>query len=194
MSLVWYAVQTNPCCERRAEKGLREHGFTVFMPEETKWKRGRSKQRERINAPLFTGYLFVGLGPWQSLYRVRQIDGVRGLVLTSEGVPAEIGFIPVIDEKTGLYVRGPDGTPLEVHPVYDLQARQASGEFDHTPAKRSAFSQGDDARILAGPFKGHVGKMLAADDDGRVSLMLRGIFAGGIVVDDDYLEPVQKAA
>lgn len=180
MTLRWYAVQSNPCCETKAAKGLREHGFTVFLPVETKWKRSRSKARERVNTPLFTGYLFVGLGPWQSLYHVRQIDGVRGLVLTSDGVPAEISPILI------------DGKP--VHPIYDLEARQAAGEFDHTPAKRSAFSQGDDARILAGPFKGHVGKMLSADDDGRVSLMLKGIFAGGIVVDDDHLEPVERKA
>lgn len=178
--LKWYAVQTNPLCERKAEAGLREHGFTVYLPVETKWKRSRSKARERVDHPLFTGYLFVGLGPWQSIYQVRQIDGVRGLVLNADGSPAEIQWIEVKGEP--------------VHPVYDLQARQASGEFDHTPAKRSAFSQGDDARILMGPFKGHVGQMLAADDDGRVSLMLKGIFAGGIVVDDDHLEPVPKAA
>lgn len=178
--LKWYAVQTNPLCERRAESGLREHGFTVFLPVETKWKRSRAKARERVNHPLFTGYLFVGLGPWQSLYHVRQIDGVRGLVLTTDGTPAEINPL-VIDGR-------------EVHPVYDLQARQLAGEFDHTPAKRSAFSQGDDARILAGPFKGHVGQMLSADDHGRVSLMLKGIFAGGIVVDDDHLEPVESVA
>lgn len=178
--LKWYALQTNPCCERKAEAGLREHGFTVFLPVETRWKRSRAKQRKRVDIPLFTSYLFVGLCPWQSLYHVRLVDGVRGIVLTSDGVPAEIGSREI------------DGR--EVHPIYDLQARQASGEFDHTPAKRSAFSRGDDARILAGPFKGHVGQMLSADDEGRVSLMLRGIFAGGIVVDDDHLEPVERAA
>jgi transcriptional antiterminator RfaH len=176
--LRWYAVQSNPVCEAKAARGLREHGFTVFLPVETKWKRStRTKRRERVNTPLFTGYLFVGLCPGQSLYHVRQIDGVRGLVLTSDGAPAEI---------TPVQIRGE-----EVHPIYDLQSRQLAGEFDHTPAKRSAFSQGDDARILAGPFKGHVGQMLSADDHGRVSLMLKGIFAGGIVVDDDHLEPVE---
>lgn len=178
--LTWYVVQTNPQCERRAEAGLKEHGFTVFCPLETRWKRSRSKARERVDRPLFTGYLFVGLCPWQSLYHVRQIDGVKSLVQNADGSPAEIGWLEIKGER--------------VHPIYDLQARQAAGEFDHTPAKRSAFSKGDDARILAGPFKGHVGKMLSADDHGRVSLMLKGIFAGGIIVDDDHLEPVLKAA
>lgn len=170
--LIWYAVNANPCCERKAAAGLREHGFTVFLPVETKWKRGKNKARERVDSPLFVGYLFVGIGPGQSLYHVRQIDGVRGLVLTGGNVPAEV----------------------HAGSVYDLQARQAAGEFDRTPAKRSAFHQGEDARILSGPFKGHIGKMLEADDEGRVKLMLSGMFAGGIVVDDDHLEPVQKAA
>ena len=43
----WYAVQSNPVCEAKAAKGLREHGFMVFLPVETKWKRSRAKQRER---------------------------------------------------------------------------------------------------------------------------------------------------
>lgn len=175
--LTWYAVSTNPQCERKAEAGLREHGFTVFCPLETRWKRSKSKARVRSDRPLFTGYLFVGLCPGQSLYHVRQIDGVKGIVHTTDGRPAEIGPVEIEGRA--------------VHPIYDLQARQLAGEFDHTPAKRSAFSQGDDARILAGPFKGHVGKMLSADDQGRVSLMLKGIFAGGIIVDDDHLEPVE---
>jgi len=170
--LIWYAVQTNPSCEAKALKGLLEQGVTAYLPEEVRWSRSRSKARVRIGKPLFTGYLFAGIGPWQSLYQIRQIDGVRGVVTTGQGVPAE----------------------LNARFVSDLQARQASGEFDHTPAKRSAFSQGDDARILAGPFKGQIGKMLAADDDGRVRLMLSGMFAGGIVVDDDHLEPVARAA
>lgn len=168
MSLTWYAVATNPRCETRAASGLRERGFDVFLPVETRWKRSRAKARERVDTPLLTGYLFVGLNPGKSLYDVRLQDGVRGIVAGSSGKAAEIR--PAF--------------------VYELQARQAAGEFDHTPAKRSAYARGGKARILNGPFKDQIGEMLAADDKGRVQLMLQGLFAGKMWVDDDHLEAI----
>lgn len=187
--LKWYAIQTNPCCEAKAAKGLTEHGFTVYLPAETNWKRNKAKARERVNKPLFTGYIFVGLGPWQSLYHVRQIDGVRGMVLTSEGVPAEIGWRPVVNPETGRFIIGEDGKPLKAHMVYDLQARQASGEFDHTPARRSMFRKGDKARImLDGPLKDQIVEVLDATDEGRVKLLLSAKFGWTTTLDSDQLE------
>ena len=187
--LTWYAAQTNPRCEAKAVAGLKEHGFSTFLPVETKWKRSRSKARERVNTPLFTGYLFVGLCPGQSLYHVRQIDGVRGLVLCGQGVPAEIN----------------------ARFVYDLQARQAAGEFNLTrgdrdaPTKRPKTTKGEAAskwtelpdgemvRVISGPFDGLIGQMVAADDQGRVALMLEAAFAGRVVIDDDQVEHLAAA-
>lgn len=194
MTLRWYAVQTNPLCERKAEKGLREHGFTVFLPVETKWKRSRSKARERVNTPLFTGYLFVGLGPWQSLYHVRQIDGVRGLVVGSQGHPMEFGWQTVIGAD-GKIMRDEAGEPVKAHLVYEIQARQASGEFDHTPAVKCTYRPGDKAKVmLEGPYKDLIGEVLTATDAGRVELMLNAALNWKTTVDSDHLEGVPKAA
>lgn len=172
--LRWYAVQSNPVCEAKAAKGLREHGFTVFLPVETKWKRStRTKKRERVDHPLFTGYLFVGLCPGQSLYHVRQIDGVRGLVSCGMGVPAEIN----------------------ARFVYDLQARQASGEFDHTPAIKCTYRPGDKAKVtLEGPYSDLIGEVITATDAGRVELMLNAALNWKTSIDSDHLEEVLKAA
>ena len=174
MTLRWYACQTNPVCEAKAAKGLNEHGFTVFLPVETKWKRStRTKKRERVNHPLFTGYLFVGLCPGQSLYHVRQIDGVRGLVSCGMGVPAEIN----------------------ARFVYDLQARQASGEFDHTPAVKCTYRPGDKAKVtLEGPYRDLIGEVITATDAGRVELMLNAALNWKTSIDSDHLEEVRKAA
>ena len=171
--LKWYAVQTDPQCEFRALRGLKDLRYTTFLPVETRWKRARNKQRERRDTPLFTGYLFVGVTPEQQLWPIPLVDGVRAFV-TLNGRAVEIGEIEV-DGKI-------------VHPIYDLQARQAAGEFDHTPARRSVFKRGDSARVLAGPFRGQVGEMLKADERGRVELMLTGLFPGRMWVDDDHLE------
>lgn len=193
--LRWYAVQTNPCCERKAEAGLREHGFTVFLPVETKWKRSRAKQRERVNTPLFTGYLFVGLCPWQSLYHVRQIDGVRGLVTNGDGEPVEFGMRPLINPKTGRMILGEDGKPIKGHLVYDLQARQAAGEFDHTPAVKCTYRPGDKAKVtLEGPYRDLIGEVITATDAGRVELMLNAALNWKTTIDSDHLEEVLKAA
>lgn len=172
--LRWYAAQTNPRCETKAEKGLREHGFTVFLPVETKWKRStRTKKRERVNTPLFTGYLFVGLCPGQSLYHVRQIDGVRGLVSCGLGVPAEIN----------------------ARFVYDLQSRQLAGEFDHTPAVKCTYRPGDKAKVtLEGPYRDLIGEVITATDAGRVELMLNAALNWKTSIDSDNLEEVLKAA
>jgi len=172
--LKWYAVQSNPVCEAKAAKGLNEHGFTVFLPVETKWKRStRTKKRERADTPLFTGYLFVGLCPGQSLYHVRQIDGVRGLVSCGLGVPAEIN----------------------ARFVYDLQARQLAGEFDHTPAVKCTYRPGDKAKVtLEGPYRDLIGEVLTATDAGRVELMLNAALNWKTVIDSDHLEEVLKAA
>lgn len=192
--LTWYAVQTNPQCERRAETGLREHGFTVFCPVETHWKRSKTKERERVNKPLFTGYLFVGVAPWQSLYHVRQIDGVKGMVCGTNGEPINVGYLP-IQLPTGRFLRNPDGSLAKVHFVYDLQARQAAGEFDHTPARRSQFRKGDKARVvLDGPLKDAVAEILSASDDGRVKLLLSAKFGWTTMIDSDQLEPVEEVA
>lgn len=189
--LTWYAVSTNPQCERKAESGLREHGFTVFCPVETNWKRSKTKERVRVDKPLFTGYLFVGLIPGQSLYHVRQIDGVKGMVCGTNGEPINVGWLP-IELPSGKFLRNEDGTLARVHFVYDLQARQAAGEFDHTPARRSQFRKGDKARVmLDGPLKDAVAEILSASDDGRVKLLLSAKFGWTTTLDSDRLEAVE---
>lgn len=195
MTLQWFCVKTNPQCEAKVRASLREQGFDAYLPETTVWRRTKLAKRERVNRPLLTGYLFVGIGPDArgGIYDVRMIDGVRGFVCNADGVPADFTEVPALDDA-GQPVRGADGKLVTFRPVYELQARQAAGEFDQTPARRSPFRKGGQAKILAGPFKGHVGEMLEADDEGRVRLMLKGIFKGGIVVDDDHLEPVKAAA
>lgn len=193
MALQWFAIQTNPQCERRAQAGLRDRGFTTFLPVETHWKRSRSKQRERVDKPLFTGYLFVGLAPGQSLYAVRLQDGVRGVVLTSDGAPAQIGLAPVINPATGRFFLGEDGKPVKSHLVYDLQARQAAGEFDHTPARRSQFRKGDKARVtLEGPYKGLIGEVMKATDEGRIELMLCAALNWKTTLDADQIEAPEE--
>lgn len=193
--LQWFAVQTNPQCEVRAHDGLEARGYTVFLPLETRWKRARrTKVRERVSKPLLTGYLFVGLAPGQCLYGVRLQDGVRGVVTGCDGRPLEFGWRARVDAH-GRVMRDAKGEVIRYHPINELQARQAAGEFDHTPAVRCHLQKGDKAKVLLeGPYKGLVGQVLAATEEGRVELLLSAALNWKTTIDSDHLEEVREAA
>lgn len=159
----WFVVQTDPSGEAKAQRNLTEKGFTSYLPQETRWKRTKVS-RERVNRPLMTGYMFVGISDGQAHAEVRSLDGIRAFVCVS-GVPYEI--------------------PAQA--VQSLRERELSGEFDYTPARKSIFRKGRRAKVLSGPFKGHIGEMLQAED-GRIRLMLNGLFAGKLWLEDDRLE------
>lgn len=184
--LIWYAVLTTPRSEERAAAGLRERGFDVFMPFETRLKRTKDNSRARIDRPLWPGYLFVGINPdCAGIYHVRLQEGVRGVVVGTDGKPARIGWIDLPKS---------DGGVRKVHIVNWLRERQASGEFDYTPARRTVFAKGARAKVTAGQFQGSVGTMTAEDEMGRVRIELEGIFRGGVWMDDDHIEPLPEAA
>lgn len=168
--LTWNIAISAPGRELKAWAGLKERGFTAYLPMETRWKSGK-KVRERTDFPLFTGYLFVGIAPWQSHMEVRAIDGVRGFVMS------------------GL-------SPARVDPlfVYDMQARQTAGEFDRTPPVRCTYRPGQQAKItMDGPYKGLIGDILEADEDGRVKLLLSAKLNMSKVVDCDDIILVEAA-
>lgn len=80
--LAWYVVMTNPRCEKRAQSGLIDKGFAVYLPqyrlERISPRKGR-RVRETINRNLFPRYFFVQAreGAWP---RIASTDGVQGLV------------------------------------------------------------------------------------------------------------------
>lgn len=179
--LVWYAVRVRPGRDYAAIAGLKERGFDTYIAEETRWKRTKLNKRERQNKPLIPGLVFVGVKPWgPQAHECSLVEAVADVVRFVSGEPAPIR---------------PEGQDRR-HWVYSLQAAQAAGEFDHTPARKFSLKKGDKARVLKGPFKGQIGELLSADDEGRVRLMLEGLFKGGIALDGDAIEPaiIPKAA
>lgn len=173
MKIDWFIAQTEPGRELIAWRGLKERGFTSYLPMETRWKPSR-KVRERADYPLFAGYVFVGLAPWQSHMEVRAIDGIRGFVML-EGQPAKLPAVA----------------------VYDFQARQMAGEFDHTPPVRCDYRPGQQAKVtLAGPYRGLIGEIVKADEAGRIKLLLSAKWNMMADLDCDDIEIVEpkKAA
>lgn len=153
----WFIVMTEPGRELRAWDWLREQGFTAYLPMETVWKTHRSKPRERVDRPLYVGYMFVGIASWQSHHAVRMIHGVRGFVMR-QGQPAQVD-------------------PLF---VYGLQASQCAGEFNRTPPAASDPKPDAAPTVtvdLAGPYSEDIKATLEADERGRIAMLLSGKFA-----------------
>jgi transcription antitermination factor NusG len=151
--LTWYVFRTRPQAEVRSRDRLREMGYTTFLAMEKRLRRTR-KGKEAVEHPLVPSYLFAAVGPGQSLYDALAVDGVADVLRV-----------------------GGNAHPIPAAFVYDLQARQMAGEFDHTPKAR-IWRKGDPARIIHGPFQGHIGKIVAAPVDGRATILLDGLFGG----------------
>lgn len=175
--LTWYAVQTNPNCEERAELGLLERGFVAYLPREVKWhrptRRGKAApERVKKARPLMTGYLFVGMCGLQSIYHVRQTDGVRSVV-------------------------GVNGTPVRIPErfIHKLLDREERGFFDETRPIRGKHRPGDKVTITAGPFSDRLGEVLEAIEDGKLRVEVAGLFGVGVPVelDDDHVEALKAA-
>lgn len=175
--LIWYAVQCNPNCEEKAVAGLLERGFVAYLPRETKWhratRRGKAEaQRVPKSRPLMTGYLFVGLCRLQSVYSVRQTDGVRALV-------------------------GACGTPAQIPErfIAKLIDREERGYFDHTRPITARHKAGDKVKVTEGPFADCMGEVLSEIADGKLRVEIAGLFGVGlpVEVDDDHVETLKAA-
>lgn len=162
--LTWYLAQIAGSTERKTFQALREHRFTVYRPMETKWKSTPRGQRERVEVPLFPGYLFVGVGPGNRYDHLHDINGLTRIVPTSWPRAAFAGF------------------------VQDLAFRQLAGEFDSTGTRQYM-----PPKPLVGPLAHSIGhgmsalsRLLAADEGGRVRLLLSGaLVEGGEAVEGD---------
>lgn len=164
----WYAFRTAARAEARASEHLRERGFDHHLPMETRWHRTR-KGREPKDRPFIPGYVFVAIRPDQSVYAALQ----------AEGVQAVLGF-------------GGEARPISAGFVNELKMRQVAGEFDRTSSKRFRLKPGDSARVLNGPFRDQIGTLISVGDDGRVRLLLSGLFSGGIALDSDAIEAADQ--
>jgi len=143
----WYAVNTQPHLETRALVNLEFQGFTAFLPRRIKTTK-HARQFRTVAAPLFPGYLFVGLDLRRERWRsINGTLGVRSLVMTGEQ---------------------PAAVPMGI--VEALTAMQ-------DPAGLISFASnleiGQRVRMLGGPFAEMVGQLEWLDDAGRVQVLLK---------------------
>ena len=123
----WYAVNTQPYQEARADENLRRQGFYSWLPRFRR-PRKHARRTDHVLAPLFPGYLFVRLDP--EIERWRSINGTFGVVRL------------LCNGDTPLAV--PDGLVEEI-----MQRRDGSGTVV-VPLRRLAV--GEAVRVAVGPF------------------------------------------
>lgn len=159
-ALTWYVVRSATRQEGKAEDGLVEAGFAVYVPRLTRWSRV-SKERKRVVQPLFAGYLFAGLTVGQSLYALEAVHGVHGVVRISREVRA-----------------------IDFTEVRKWLRLEKTGKFDKT-RKRKDPEPGTPFAIASGPFGGHVGSFLRRRNDERVEMMLSMLGRETVLVLDE---------
>ena len=145
----WCVAYTQPMRETLAEQHLLAQGFDAYLPRIPKTRR-HARKEERVKAPLFPRYIFVGVDlekdPWRSINGTR---GVSHLILWDERTPAEI-----------------PGTVIE-----GLKSRERD---DGTVSIEALclFDKGDKVRVLEGALQDQGAIFEGVDDKGRAQLLM----------------------
>ena len=146
-SMIWYVLQLKPNGLKIAQANLARQGYLSLMPMREISQ--QSKQRlQSVKRPLFPGYLFFGLDEGQVNWRsVTNTRGVTRVMTGTAGQPAQI--------------------PTEV--VDGLISATAQ---DGLLMTMDDYQAGDSVSVINGPFAGWLAEVTAADDEGRVKLLI----------------------
>ncbi|WP_200242569.1 transcription termination/antitermination protein NusG [Thiohalocapsa halophila] len=140
--LRWHAVRTKPRQEGVALENLTRQGYEAFLPMIPTVGR----RRRRTEAPLFPGYLFVGVKAAEQAYGpIRSTFGVVGLVRFGDHVPELPEAVIAALQEREQRLRDPNAMGL---------------------------SAGDKVMIVDGPFAGLNGVFEVANGADRVLVLL----------------------
>ncbi len=148
--MTWYAIKTNPLCEKKAAGELRRAGIRVYLPKRSYPVRNRRSRKEEVRfRPLLVGYIFIrfpdelierGVPKFR---RVETCQGVRGYVCAANAA-GEWGPFPIPDDAVSDFIRRQRRREFGRPAVSD--PRQQMAEL------RKRFKPGLRARITDGPF------------------------------------------
>lgn len=179
VDIPWYAIKSATSGERRAVASLLELGWSldgdlqVYLPTETRWT-WRREAKERVQRPLFQGYLFAQFGrehfslihdPHDSW---RRVDGVSSIIY----VPDRRGE-PRPDHRMAAFVGA-------------VRLLEQEGHYDRT-RRGNAIKFGDKVRINQGPFTGYEGVVtMLKEGERRIHVLLNAL--GPLKVDVGSVE------
>jgi transcription antitermination factor NusG len=147
----WYVLQTRSRFEKKCYDQLLLHGISVFLPTQ-KVKRKWSDRIKEIEAPLFSGYIFI---------QFEEKD--RYTILNTRGVVRFVSFggtYATLNEKQIETIRKLEklGTSIDVVDI-DLYS-------------------GQEMLISSGPFKGLEAKIVHHNGKGKLLLSVESIGQG----------------
>jgi transcriptional antiterminator RfaH len=126
----WYAVQTKPKQEARAEANLRRWGVETCLPRLREWRLSRAGEKSCHMTPLFPNYLFA------------HFDATRlaGKVALTRGIQRVVGF-------------GEYATPIDDAVMTVIRSRIA----DDGLVRPAELRPGEAVEIVQGPLRSLVG-------------------------------------
>jgi transcription antitermination factor NusG len=124
--MTWYVAITNPNCHRRAEAELASLGYRAFWPKMRKWTSHARTKTAKVY-PILGRYIFIDVADL-NFWRVRNVNGVEGLLTGDRGEPA----------------------PIAPEIVTDFMERYLTGEWDYVA--QEAIPTGARVRIMEGEF------------------------------------------
>ncbi|HKZ96473.1 MAG TPA: transcriptional activator RfaH [Hyphomicrobiaceae bacterium] len=155
----WFAVNSLPHQESRAETNLARQGFQAFLPRLRK-ARSHARRADVVLEAMFPGYLFVSFAeestPWRS---INGTYGVRSIIMGG-GRPA----------------------PLPRGFCEELLAQADADGVVAVPSPE--FHVGDRVSFVSGPLTGRIGTIIRLGRRERVELLLC-ILSGEIRIDAD---------
>lgn len=165
----WCVARVSPTAERRIMEALKDRRIVAYMPMH-RFRRRVGRYTYTLARPLMVGYLFVGLAPHQSIYDLRGVDGVEGVL---KRIGGETAFI----------------SPWA---VVAIAALEAAGAFDRAN-RGPVFRKDQVVKIISGIAAGHEATVVDAEDGGLRVTFERGLFKGqALSMDADKVEPVDE--
>src|SRR5690348_1338276 len=160
----WFVVQTSSRHEKKVHAGLSERGIESFLPSYCEIHRWRDR-KQRVELPLFPGYVFVRLALAEKLAVLCQ-PGVARLVSVG-GVPAPVSESEINSLREGL--------------AHSIKA-------EPYPFLRT----GEQVRVKCGPLAGLTGILVRKKQDYRVVISIELIMRSvALEVGADEVEPLR---
>lgn len=143
---LWFVVHTRSRHEQIVADLIRSKGIPTYLPKRVVWSRRRDR-RKKIQVPLFSGYLFVGVSDGE--LRWRDVLHSRGVVrlLGMNGVPQ----------------------PVPRTQVKSLMIMAQSGEMLQP---LSYLVRGDRVRVVDGPLAGVEGVFVSRRGKSRLAVSI----------------------
>ncbi len=158
--MTWYVCRTATRREKTAAQSLRELGFTVYLPCETRWVR-HARTKTANTYPLFAGYLFAQITQ-DDIWKAQAADGVHKVITTERKV-----------DGVSTYV-----SPIKPAYVDALALAEADGKFDRTlkdkprPKGVNPMKRGQSAKIIDGHLAGFVAQITELRGNDRVNALV----------------------